>query len=264
MVNLVPAKCPNCGAQLELDDNMKRAECSFCKSTIIVDDAIAKYKIEISGKVEVDGIKSFDKRIEDAKKFIKIDKNLDAKRILDGVLNDDPFNEEAIYEWLRAYINVYRKDPKHEKLNEKLARADAPKFWNGIKQISEQYNKLKKIDEKGKYKNYLSDIIDELDYIDKQYNLLLKDEEKLDVYNKEIHKLITFNNYEKALHLLFEMLDVDVSYAVYSSWNVSHIPSGSGQSSDYNFHYANIHRNGNIELAVLYFIMMKLLMVNKE
>ena len=36
MVNLVPAKCPSCGAQLELDDNMKRAECSFCNTKIIV------------------------------------------------------------------------------------------------------------------------------------------------------------------------------------------------------------------------------------
>ena len=35
-VNLVPAKCPSCGAQLELDDNMKRAECSFCNTKIIV------------------------------------------------------------------------------------------------------------------------------------------------------------------------------------------------------------------------------------
>ena len=72
MVNLVPAKCPNCGAQLELDDNMKRAECSFCKSTIIVDDAIAKYKVEISGEVKVDGIVGKEELLKNAESKIKV------------------------------------------------------------------------------------------------------------------------------------------------------------------------------------------------
>ena len=249
MVNLVPAKCPNCGAQLELDDNMKKAECSFCKSTIIVDDAIAKYKIEVSGKVEVNGIKGFDKRIEDAKKFIKLEKYIDAKRTLDLVLAEDPFNYEAIYEWLKAYIFMYRRDPLHDKFNEKLSRADAPRFWVAINQIVEQYEKLKKLDEKEEYKKHLKDMIDDLDYIDEQYNLLLEDEKKLDVYNKEIHKLISYNNYKDALYLLFQLMGIDAAYPWYSSWTQSHIPQGSGQSCDYSFSYASIHRNGKVELV---------------
>lgn len=56
MINLVPAKCPNCGAQLKLDDNMKRAKCSFCKSTIIVDEAIEKFKTDSKGNLKVSGI----------------------------------------------------------------------------------------------------------------------------------------------------------------------------------------------------------------
>ena len=66
MINLVPAKCPSCGASLELDDNLKRTECKYCKTTIIVDDAIAKYKLEISGEVKVDGISGKEELLDNA------------------------------------------------------------------------------------------------------------------------------------------------------------------------------------------------------
>ena len=52
-MKLVAAKCPNCGAQIDVDKDSDSTKCEFCKSKIIVEDAIAKYKIEISGEVSI-------------------------------------------------------------------------------------------------------------------------------------------------------------------------------------------------------------------
>ena len=108
MVNLVPAKCPSCGAQLELDDNMKRAECKFCKSTIIVDDAIEKYKLEISGNVKVSGIQGESDKIDIARKYIKLDKYEEAQKIINEILEKNPFYLEAI----KMLIEIEKKTAK--------------------------------------------------------------------------------------------------------------------------------------------------------
>ena len=50
-MKLVAAKCPNCGASIDVDKDSESTKCDFCKSKIIVEDAIAKYKIELSGEV---------------------------------------------------------------------------------------------------------------------------------------------------------------------------------------------------------------------
>ena len=109
MVNLVPAKCPSCGAQLELDDNMKRAECSFCNTTIIVDDAIAKYKLEVSGNVKVSGTKDYSDKLLIVKKHLKVRKYVNAKELLEKILEDDEYNLEALKEYVDLLIE-YRHE----------------------------------------------------------------------------------------------------------------------------------------------------------
>lgn len=52
-MKLVAAKCPSCGANLEVNPNQEALKCQYCGSAILVDDAIAKYKLEISGEVEI-------------------------------------------------------------------------------------------------------------------------------------------------------------------------------------------------------------------
>lgn len=50
------AKCPNCGASIEVDSDAKFSRCEFCGSTMEPQKAIAKLQLEVSGKVEVPGI----------------------------------------------------------------------------------------------------------------------------------------------------------------------------------------------------------------
>lgn len=52
-MKIVSAKCPSCGANIEVDENSNQTKCEFCHSTIIVEDAIKKYKVEISGTVSL-------------------------------------------------------------------------------------------------------------------------------------------------------------------------------------------------------------------
>lgn len=53
-MKIVAAKCPTCGANIEVDENSNRTKCDFCHSTIIVEDAIQRYKIDVSGSVKVE------------------------------------------------------------------------------------------------------------------------------------------------------------------------------------------------------------------
>ena len=59
-IKLVAAKCPSCGANINVDSNLNNTKCEYCKTNIIVDEAIQKYKIEISGEVEVKNLPKFD------------------------------------------------------------------------------------------------------------------------------------------------------------------------------------------------------------
>ena len=52
-IKLVAAKCPSCGANIEVDKDSNKTKCKYCESTILVDEAIEKLKIELSGEVEV-------------------------------------------------------------------------------------------------------------------------------------------------------------------------------------------------------------------
>ena len=58
MIKLISAKCPNCGALLKLSKKDEMIKCEYCNQTIMVDDAIACYKLKISGNISVDGIES--------------------------------------------------------------------------------------------------------------------------------------------------------------------------------------------------------------
>lgn len=52
-VKLVAAKCPNCGSNIEVNQNDNKSKCEYCRATILVDDAIERLRVELSGEVEV-------------------------------------------------------------------------------------------------------------------------------------------------------------------------------------------------------------------
>lgn len=71
-MKLVSAMCPNCGAKLELDENMEKGFCMYCGSQILVQDAVQKYKVEISGRVSVEGILSAEDLAKNGETLVNI------------------------------------------------------------------------------------------------------------------------------------------------------------------------------------------------
>ena len=55
-MKLTSAKCPNCGADIKVNKNEEKATCEYCNSEIIVEDAIAKYKLVVEGEVELKNV----------------------------------------------------------------------------------------------------------------------------------------------------------------------------------------------------------------
>ena len=54
------AKCPSCGANIQVPSDVDRAKCMFCGCNLIVREAIQKFHFEVSGHVEVAGISTIE------------------------------------------------------------------------------------------------------------------------------------------------------------------------------------------------------------
>lgn len=51
---LIPAKCTNCGATLEVDGSQQAAICPYCKSAYIVEQAVNNYNISINANLNIE------------------------------------------------------------------------------------------------------------------------------------------------------------------------------------------------------------------
>lgn len=80
MTKLVNAKCPSCGASLKLSKDDDVVKCEYCESSVIVDEAIACFKLKISGNISVDGITSNSELIDAANELLGMNEYLKAKR----------------------------------------------------------------------------------------------------------------------------------------------------------------------------------------
>lgn len=80
MVKLESAKCPNCGANLKLSKEDETVKCEYCQQTIIVDQAIACYKLKISGTVSIEGIETNKELVFAANQLLDMNEYLKAKR----------------------------------------------------------------------------------------------------------------------------------------------------------------------------------------
>ena len=95
-MKLVTAKCPNCGAQIDVDKDSDTTKCEYCKSKIIVDDAIAKYKVEISGKVEVSNLPKIENYLKLAERHYNDKEYKEAFEQYEKACELDPENYIAV------------------------------------------------------------------------------------------------------------------------------------------------------------------------
>lgn len=67
---MVPAKCTQCGQNLQIDDTKEAAVCPYCGTAFITEKAINQYKFEI-GSVVVEGV-SVETKLNNAEIFFKM------------------------------------------------------------------------------------------------------------------------------------------------------------------------------------------------
>ena len=143
MVKLKDAKCPNCGANIQVNDKLENTICQYCGSQVVIEEAIEKYKLEISGKVEVDGIKGRNSKLEQARKHIKLEEYGAAKNIINGIIAEDSLDVEAYIELIKIDIELF----KQREFNENTSDLTDYDGWTLFNEIINNYERANKIDD---------------------------------------------------------------------------------------------------------------------
>lgn len=108
-MKLVAAKCPNCGASLDVNPKQDATKCEYCHQAILIDDAIAKYKLEISGSVEVKNLPKYDNILKLANRNYYNKEYEEAYKGYDQLLKLDADNTTALlrYGICKTLLNNY-------------------------------------------------------------------------------------------------------------------------------------------------------------
>lgn len=86
-MSLVSAKCPNCGASIQVDNERNEAFCSYCGSKVKVQEAI--------GKVKIDNSEELANLYQVARRAKEQDNSENAAKYYDMILVKDPNSWEA-------------------------------------------------------------------------------------------------------------------------------------------------------------------------
>lgn len=100
---------PTVWRDIEVNPELKQTICQYCGSCVLIEDAGEKYKIEISGKVKVEGIKSRDDQLIQAKKHYQIGEFLDARKNLLEIINQDNFDLEVLHELIKNDVEMIKE-----------------------------------------------------------------------------------------------------------------------------------------------------------
>lgn len=90
-MKFVPAKCPSCGADIQLDNSRGQGFCLYCGTQLIVDEAIRLFQ----GKVEIDYSAKIENYNSRAYRFFQNKQYEEAEKYCNLVLDLDINNEEA-------------------------------------------------------------------------------------------------------------------------------------------------------------------------
>ena len=99
-MSIVNAKCPNCGASIQLDDDRNEGFCSYCGSKIKVQEA---QKLMIEGTVKVDTSDELANLYQIARRAKDADNSENACKYYDMILVKDPNSWEATF-----YVTYYQ------------------------------------------------------------------------------------------------------------------------------------------------------------
>lgn len=95
-MKLVAAKCPSCGANIKVDKDSDRTKCDYCHSQILVEDAIVKYKVEISGEVEIKNLPKLENYLKLGERYYKDQEYQEAYKIYCKAVELDPDHYQVV------------------------------------------------------------------------------------------------------------------------------------------------------------------------
>lgn len=183
MVKLKDAKCPNCGANIQVNDKLENTICQYCGSQVVIEEAIEKYKLEISGKVEVDGIKGRNSKLEQARKHIKLEEYGAAKNIINGIIAEDSLDVEAYIELIKIDIELF----KQREFNENTSDLTDYDGWTLFNEIINNYERANKIDDDDIVEKGLSEYKEDIDNYLELNKRVKEEEEELSQMTKKLN-----------------------------------------------------------------------------
>lgn len=95
-IKFVAAKCPSCGANIDVDKDETKTKCKYCHTNIMVDEAIEKLKIEISGEIEVKNIPKLKALMENGARYYDNGEWDEAYKEYNKAVELDPTNYVAV------------------------------------------------------------------------------------------------------------------------------------------------------------------------
>ncbi len=101
------AKCPNCGATLQLDNSLETGYCVYCGSKFMVREAIQRMKIEVSGQVSITGISTIENDIKLGQQCILAQDWKQAEDVFRLAISKKTNNFDAWFGWLTASTENY-------------------------------------------------------------------------------------------------------------------------------------------------------------
>ena len=150
MVSLKAAKCPSCGADIEVNPDLEKGICQFCGSTILIQDAIQKIRVEHTGTIKVEGIQGESELLDIVKNHIRFGETYKAYDVIEEILKINPYNLEA----LNLYLDLRQKDLKkyadmdsHSFMKSNMV-TDEPTYYELFKK---RLSNLAALDEEQKY-----------------------------------------------------------------------------------------------------------------
>lgn len=91
------AKCPNCGASIQVPTDTESAKCMYCGQSLIVKEAIRQHKIEVSGQIKVEGVSSVQNDITRGKQCLAAKDWESAHASFSLAISKDATNYDAWY-----------------------------------------------------------------------------------------------------------------------------------------------------------------------
>lgn len=186
-MKLIPARCPSCGADIEVNKENETTKCKYCDTRIIIDDAIAKYKVELSGKVTVENLPTVINLIKLGTRHLDKNEYEPAQEKFAKALELDADNSELIVK--DALARVAQKE---------IVEASLNRLLSSIKDAKE-YCKEKELEE------YVMYCVEHLDHKRVQVIPVLQSEPQREIFFNLKQKLFTYLNfYERVLrnHLI--------------------------------------------------------------